>query len=179
MPPPGPRKMLGKATGPLSTYATGPFVVVVGTGESAAAQTDNQALGIQFITAWANHAQGRVRMVQDVDVQEDSFAGHHLILIGNSRSNLLLAKLAAKLPVQWDGRTFTVDGTSFLRSERRAFALAWPHPANDGRLMVILDGKPAWRNAGLPLEGLPDLMVGGLQADDRPEIQRTFNNDWR
>ena len=179
MPPPGPRKMLGKATGPLSTYATGPFVVVVGTGESAAAQSDNQALGVQFITAWANHAQGRVRMVQDVDVQEGSFAGHHLILIGNSRSNLLLAKLAAKLPVQWDGRTFTVDGTSFLRSERRAFALAWPHPANDGRLMVILDGKPAWRNAGLPLEGLPDLLVGGLQANDRHEIQRTFKNDWR
>jgi hypothetical protein len=179
MPPPGPRKMLDKATGPLSAYATRPFVVVIGTGESAAAQTDNQTLGVQFVTAWANHAQGRVRMVQDTDVQEDSFAGHNLILIGNSRSNLLLAKLTAKLPVQWDGRTLTIDGKSFLRSERRAFALAWPHPANDGRLMVILDGKPAWRNTGLPLEGLPDLLVGGLQTDDRPEIQRTFNNDWR
>lgn len=175
----GPRKVLGKATGPLSAYATAPFVVVIGTGESAAAKTDNHALGQLFVAAWATHAQGRVRMMTDTEAIEQKLTGQHLVLIGNHRSNLLIANLAEHLPVQWDARSLTYDGQSFLRSDRRPFALAWPHPANDGRLLVILDGKPAWRNTGLPLQGLPDLIIGGIEPNDPPAVQRTFTNDWR
>lgn len=180
-PPAPPRKHLGQATGPLAAYAGGPFTVVVGTGESVAAQTANRALAQAFATAWAAHAQGRVRMVADTGLDETALPGQHLILIGNPRSNLLLARLAARtpLPVQWDARNHTAAGQSFLRADRRAVALAWPHPAHDGRLLVILDGRPAWSSTGLPLAGLPDLLISGLAPDDPPAVLRTFGNDWR
>jgi len=176
-----PRKQLGQATGPLVAYADGPFTVVVGTGESAAAQAENRALARNFASAWANHAQGRVRLVEDVGLTEESLPGQHLVLIGNSRSNLLLARLATRttLPVQWDARTLTAAGLTFLRADRRTVALAWPHPAHDGRLLVILDGRPAWTEQGLPLAGLPDLLVSGRDAEDPPAVLRTFGNTWR
>ncbi len=179
-----PRKILGQATGPVSAYAQGPFTVVIGSGESAAAQADNRALAQAFASAWAVHAQGRVRVIVDSAVGEDALPGQHLVLIGNPRSNLVLARLAARttLPVQWDARTVTVTGsnqTPFLRSDRRPFALAWPHPAADGRMLVILDGRPAWRATGLPLAGLPDLFIGGMRSEDPPAVERTFGNDWR
>jgi len=180
-PAPAPRKALGQALGPLSGYASAAFTVVVGTGESAAAQTDNRTLAQAFAVAWAAHAHGRVRMVDDTGLTEESLPGQHLVLIGNPRSNLLLARLTTRsdLPIRWDSRLLTVGNQTFLRTQRRSVALAWPHPAHDGRLLVILDGRPAWRAEGLPLAGLPDLVIGGELADDPPALQRTFGNDWR
>ncbi len=179
-----PRKMLGQAMGPLSAYAMAPFTVVIGSGESAAALTDNRTLAQAFAGAWAAHAHGRIRVVEDSAVTDESLPGQNLVLIGNPRSNLVLARWASRsaLPVQWDARSLTVSGnrsTSFLRADRRAFALAWPHPAHDGRLLVILDGRPAWRSHGLPLADLPDLFIGGPQAEDPPAVELTYGNDWR
>jgi hypothetical protein len=176
-----PRKRLGQATGPLAAYADGPFTVVIGTGESAAAQTENRALAQAFAIAWAHHAQGRVRLVEDLGLTEESLPGQHLVLIGNSRSNLLLARLTTRtpLPVQWDARSVTAAGMSYLRADRRMVALAWPHPAHDGRLLVVLDGRPAWSAQSLPLAGLPDLLISGRDAEDPPAVLRTFGNDWR
>jgi hypothetical protein len=179
--PRAPHKHLGQATGPLAAYASGPFTVVVGTGESAAALAENRALAQEFSLAWATHAQARVRVIDDSTVDERALPGRNLVLIGNARSNLLLAQLATRmaLPIQWDARTVTADGQTFLRAERRPVALAWPHPANDGRLLVILDGRPAWKSPGLPLAELPDLLVGGATAEAPPAVLRTFTNDWR
>jgi hypothetical protein len=72
-----------------------------------------------------------------------------------------------------------VAAKEYLRADRRPFALCWPHPAKDGRLLVILDGRPAWTANGLPLAGLPDLLIGGLQPEDPPAVERLFGNDWR
>ncbi|HEX3132339.1 MAG TPA: hypothetical protein VHX44_02020, partial [Planctomycetota bacterium] len=179
--PPAPRKALGQALGPLSSYATAPFTVVVGTGESAAAQADNRALAQAFAGAWAAHAQGRVRLVADTGLTEESLPGQNLVLIGNTHSNLLLALLTARseLPVHWDSRSVMVGDQSFLRAQRRSGALARPPPAHDGRLLVVLDGRAAGRENGLPLAGLPDLVIGGEQPGDPPALQRTFGNDWR
>ncbi|MBA3698816.1 MAG: hypothetical protein H0W78_08175 [Planctomycetes bacterium] len=178
---PAPRKHLGQATGPVAAYANGPFTVVIGTGESAAAQAENRALAQAFTLAWAAHAGGRVRLVEDTGLSDESLPGQHLVLIGNPRSNLLLARLAARttLPVHWDARSVSAFGQTFLRAERRALALAWPHPAHDGRLLVILDGRPAWNAQGLPLAGLPDLLISGPAQEDPPAVERTFDNEWR
>jgi electron transfer flavoprotein alpha subunit len=176
-----PRKIIGQATGPLATYADGPFTVVLGTSESDAWKNDNLALAQAFVVAWANHAQGHLHPVIDSDIVDDGPAGRHLVLIGNVRSNALLARLAPRLglPVTWDARSFRVGENEFLRAERRSFALCWPHPAKDGRLLVILDGQPSWSVSDLPLAGLPDLFIGGKRIEDPPALLRSFDNLWR
>lgn len=179
--PAGPRKTFGQATGPLATYAEGPFVVVVGTGEHLAARRDNRALADAFVGAWAAHAHGRPPLVEDAAFTGADWPRHHLVLIGNARSNRVLATLplgAAGLPARWDARNLMVGERAWPRHERRAFALAWPHPAADGRLLVVLDGAPAWGAEGPPLAGLPDLVVGAAAADG-PALSVTMDGAWR
>jgi hypothetical protein len=174
-----PRKQFGRATGPLGGYANGPFTVVLGTGESAAAQADNHDLARRFLAAWAAHAHGSARLVEDTAVDDRNTAGHHLVLIGNPRSNRVLARLAEKtvLPLTWDARTLVHGQQRHQRADRPAVALAWPHPAQDGRLLVVLDGAPSWRDVGLPLAGPDDLLI--VPASGGPGVQATFGNDWR
>lgn len=180
--PAGPRKAFGQATGPLAAYADGPFVVVVGTGEHLAARRDNRALADAFVAAWAAHAHGRPPLVEDAAFVAVDWQHHHLVLIGNARSNRVLAALQSKavgLPARWDARNLMVGARTWPRHERRAFALAWPHPAADGRLLVVLDGAPAWSAEGPPLAGLPDLVVGAAAPGDGPALRVTMDGAWR
>jgi hypothetical protein len=166
------------ATGPLAAYADRPFVVVVGTGEHAAALAANQELAQRFVDAWKMHAHGWPPVLRDSEFASRAWPNHNLVLIGNTRSNRVLAHLidAERLPVRWDGRAVQCAGISILRSTKPAVALCWPHPADDGRLLVILDGSPVWSDDGLPLAGLPDLVLGPV---DRPLVWKLFGNDWR
>ncbi len=178
--PAGPRKRLGQATGPISTYATGPFAMVVGTGESLAARTDNRAVAQAFRKAWAQHAQGLARMVDDVRFRARDFPSENLVLIGNPLSNQVLAQLAeaTALPVAWDARTVACCGQRWSRAEGRSVVLCWPHPAGDGRLLVVIDGLPPL-GEGLPLAGLPDLVIGGTVGQPAPAVWKLFGNDWK
>jgi len=178
-----PRKAWGQACGPLAAYADRPFVVVVGSGESDAAIQANDALARHFMTSWVAHAQGLPARVGDRNFHARDWPDRHLVLIGNPRSNQVLHSLVIeeglKLPLAWDARSITGLGVTCLRPDRRAFALCWPHPAHDGRLLVVLDGAPAWSGTDLPLSGLPDLVIGPPAAGGESLLSRTFSCDWR
>ncbi len=150
----------------MTRYAEGPFVIVVGTREHAAAQADNHDLAQRFTVAWAAHAHGLPRRIDDTAFDPRSWRGYHLVLIGNPRSNRVLADLVADglpLPASWDSRRITVTtGTgveTWLRSERRALALVSARPRDPAHVVVVLDGAPSWSDAGLPLSGLPDISI--------------------
>jgi hypothetical protein len=155
----------GASLGGPAAYADGPFVVVVGTAEHAAAVATNQSLAEAFVAAWSHHAHGRPPVLRDQDFRVSDWPRHHLVCIGNPRSNTVLADLFAGggLPLHWDDRTVSAQGFSRLRSLRTPIALDRPHPAGDGRWVVVLDGAPAWNTDGLPLAGLPDVVVGDAE----------------
>ncbi len=135
--------------GRLAAFADRPFVVVVGTGEHAAAAADAQHLAQAFTTAWANHAQGLPPVVSDRDFRPADWPGCNLVLVGSPRGNRVTAALAVvqPLPLTWDDRVVTWNGRSFYRSELPGIALAIPQ-AQDPRLTtLILDGVPAWQGA--------------------------------
>ena len=177
-----PTKALGQACGPLATYADGPFTLVIGSTENEAAAAANRELAQAFATAWVAHAQGTPRHVIDRDFRAEDHLGRHLVLVGNPRSNGVLRTLVAeglRLPMTWDERSVRSGDLTWPRSELRQLALAWPHPAHDGRLLVVLDGAPSWDGRGLPLAGLPDLAVGPAPESTRPTLRRLFASDWR
>lgn len=166
-------RILPPSASPLapSSYAAGPFTVVIGTGEHAAAAADARALAERFAEAWQAYSGARPRLVEDT-APESALIGN-LVLVGTTRSNRVLARLAAEcahakrsLPVEWDHRerrSPTKDGlTAEHRSRNQPFALAWPIPDQTGRVMVILDGAPAWPTA--PGWRLGDLPLAGLGA---------------
>ncbi|MBA3683954.1 MAG: hypothetical protein H0W72_01760 [Planctomycetes bacterium] len=182
-PPGDQRKRLGHALGPVDAYADGPFVVIRGTGESEAAAAANARLEADLVRAWVAHAQGVPPRVDDQRFAVGDFARHHLVLIGNPRSNTVLARFVEdglSLPVAWDDRTLTVADQRWPRADRRALALCWPHPADDGRLLVVLDGAlPPVEDGGLPLTGLGDLWLGPVPGETNPALRRLFASDWR
>lgn len=179
-PRPAPRaaKRLDRACGPLAAVTAAPFVVVVGTGEHAAARAGNRRLADRFIADWRAHAHGDPPQVRDVDFRAADWPRHHLVLVGNPRSNRVCADLVddARLPVRWDGRSLRCDGITLLRAAQPPFAMCRPHPDADGRLLAIIDGDPAWRADGMPLADLPDLVLGPVE---RPLVRRLFDNGWR
>jgi hypothetical protein len=183
---PLPAKILGQAQGPLAAFSQRPFAVVIGTIEHAAAAQDNRQLAQDFLAAWAAYAQGRPPVFEDRAVREQDLRGLNLVLIGNSRSNAVLERLVAQapgFPLRWDARSVFAPGATFLRDQHRAVALAWPHPALDGRLLVVLDGALVrGRQTGAaqaPLNGLPDLVIGGETPGHAPALEKLFGCDWR
>ncbi len=177
-----PRKVFGQAVGSAESYAERAFTLVIGTGESAAALSANRALANAFTAAWVAHAHGRPRTIDDSQFKAEEQLGRHLVLVGNSRSNSVLAKLLTNItafPATWTTRTLTIADKNWLRSEQRPVAITWPHPANDGRVLLILDGSPRWLQPGLPLATVPDLALGSMASESEPELWRNFSNDWR
>ena len=181
-----PAKVLGQALGPLSAYSERPFAVVVGTIENPASAQDNRQLARVFLSAWGEHAQGRPPVFEDHEVHPGDLEGDNLVLIGNSRSNAVLKRLVdgdQGFPLHWDARNLICAGVSYLRDQHRAVALAWPHPAHDGRLLVVIDGAlPVGSHAGgstLPLAGLPDLAIGGDAPAAPLVVERFFDSSWR
>ncbi len=83
------------------------------------------------------------------------------------RSNLVIQDLlqqSPSFPLQWDARSFMLtDGKSWLRADRHPICVTWPHPAHDGRLLIILDGSPRWLEPGMPLNDVLDFAIGGIK----------------
>jgi hypothetical protein len=155
---PGP-PLVAAASGPtgLAAALAAPFTVVVGTAEHRAARTANRRLADAFREAYAAHAHAVPPQVDD-DVDPALVAGRNLVLIGNPRSNRLLASLALELPFSWDHRSVHGPGGSgWLRAAGGTVACL--APLADGRLAVIVDGQaPPW-GAGLPLAGQPSPLL--------------------
>jgi len=136
------------ASSPLTAWANGPFVVVVGTGEHRAAIADASALAERFMAAWAAHAGGVPPRITDEAYRAADWRGHHLVLIGSARSNRVIQRLLPNVPLAWDDRqvTFTANGltTSAHRSVQPAIAMVVPRPDAPDCVALVLDGSPAW-----------------------------------
>lgn len=133
-------------------WADAPFAVVVGSAEHAAAAAANRRLAESFRAAYAAHAHAVVELLDD-RVAPARLAGRNLLLIGNPRSNRVLAALRPELPWRWDHRSVTgADGVSTLRTSMPP--LACRIRLADGRSAIILDGPPPTWGPGLPLADL-------------------------
>ena len=149
------------ASSALSVWATGPFVVVVGSDEHRSAKEDAETLAEQFVNAWAGHARGLPPRIRDVDWRAGDWRGHHLILIGSSRSNRLTRAWAKQLPLTWDDRQVTFAGQTAHRSLLPKIAAILPRPDEPACSLLILDGAPAWTDA---LGALPFANAGAATA---------------
>lgn len=133
-------------------WADAPFAVVVGSSEHAAAVAANRLLAASFRAAYAAHAQAVVELLPD-DVEPARLAGCNLVLIGNPRSNRVLAGLGLQLPFAWDHREVSgPDGFRVLRATGPS--LACSGRTADGRIVLVLDGSPPPWGDGLPLADL-------------------------
>lgn len=171
-------RVLGHALGPVDGYAEGPFAVVIGRSGDLASNERNRLLAQAFLDDWVEHAQGAPPWCFDDQDPAVRFPAHHLICIGSTRSNRVVAGVADGLPLRWDVRGLTVGQRRYRDGEHLAVAVCRPRPGHEDRLLVVLDGAPGWsRGDGLPLRDWPDLAIDPLPG--YRDLGQTPDPTWR
>lgn len=142
-----PRKKPG-LQGPIDDAFCDAFVFVrpTGTPLTPATGTWTQSEMNRAAREWRATFRGDAPIADDTQITDTDIRGKNLVLWGDPSSNKLLARIAAKLPIQW-----AKDGS--IRANNKTYAAAanvpvfiFPNPLNPSRYVVINSGT-TWREA--------------------------------
>ena len=137
---------------------------------------------------WRKVFRGDVRVKDDTALTAEDVAASNLILWGDPSSNTVLAKLLARLPLQWTRDKLTFAGQTYDAKEH-APVLIYPNPANPSRYIVLNSG-PTFREEALlnnaqQIPKLPDWAIINLNtppdARNPGEVVNAgfFDEQWR
>lgn len=135
-----PRKRHG-LQGPIDDAFLDSFLMVRPTGSAAHPKTGQWVKDEmeRALVQWRRQFRGDARVKDDNAVTDADIAAHHLVLWGDPSSNQLLARLADKLPLRWDGGKLKAGGESFDASTH-APVLIYPNPLNPAKYIVLNSG---------------------------------------
>ena len=88
---------------------------------------------------WRKVFRGDVRVKDDTALTAGDVANSNLILWGDPGSNAALAKILARLPLQWTRDKLTLAGQTYDATQH-APILIYPNPANFSRYIVLNSG---------------------------------------
>jgi poly(3-hydroxybutyrate) depolymerase len=192
----GPHKH-GAMTGPIRDAFHEPLLFVYGASDPGQARANEEVAH-----AWAKIRPGvhvKYPIVSDTEffAHGESLANEHaLFLVGNARSNRVVAALESHFPLRIEGDAVVLDRgpsgaapTSFRGTELGA-AFIRPNPMRTDRYVVVVEGVDplgTWRSLSLP-DLLPDFVVyDAAVAPSRGQILLSsgavraggfFENDW-
>ena len=75
-------------------------------------------------------------MKDDTAITDEDLANHNLVLWGDPASNAILAKIAAKLPIQWTKDEIVVGEQKFPAASHALIAI-YPNPLNPEKYVVL------------------------------------------
>jgi hypothetical protein len=85
---------------------------------------------------WRRQFRGDAPVKDDQSITDADIAAHHLVLWGDPKSNAVLAKVLAKLPITWADGKVTANGKTYDVSKYVPI-LIYPNPLNPKRYVVI------------------------------------------
>jgi len=88
---------------------------------------------------WRRQYRGEVRLKDDASVTDADIADHNLVLWGDPSSNVLLAKIADRLPIRWTAAGVVVGGKTYP-ADSTVPVLIFPNPLNPARYVVLNSG---------------------------------------
>lgn len=149
-------------TGPIRDAFSEPLLFVYGASDSAQTRAN-----LEVAKDWARIRYGvdvRYPIMSDVEflARGESIANEKsLFLVGNSKSNRVLASIEQDLPITLkNGQIVMENGQKFSGNEMGA-AFIRPNPRRTDRYVVVIEGVTAlgtWRSLSLP-DLLPDFVV--------------------
>jgi pimeloyl-ACP methyl ester carboxylesterase len=127
--------------GPIDDAFTWRFVCVLGSGETWHPATKKyvDAKLAAFKYDWAKHWRGELPTIGDYAVTPNDIMDKNLILFGDPSSNLTLAQIMPKLPLQWTKDEIEFAGKKYKASEHVP-VLIFPNPLNPRRYVVLNTG---------------------------------------
>jgi hypothetical protein len=140
LPEEGLRKRHG-LQGPIDDAFMDPFLFVRPSQPCAheAIEQWSQSEREHAIAHWRSQMRGDVCEKWDHEVTEEDAANYNLILWGDPAANSVLARLADRLPIDWDQETLNVNDQQH-DAAHHAPVLIYPNPENPGRYIVLNSG---------------------------------------
>jgi len=125
-------------TGPIDDAFMDAFLFVSPSGKAMNEKFGAWAKAEQERASWEWRRQfrGVAPVKLDKDVKDEDIAANNLVLWGDPQSNALLAKVVAKLPIQWTADKLVVNGKSYGAADH-APILVYPNPLNPKKYVVI------------------------------------------
>jgi dienelactone hydrolase len=175
--------------GPIDDAFMDSFLVVLPSGTSLNEKVDAwvKSESTRAIAQWRSQFRGDAPQKVDKDVTDEDIRTRNLALWGDPNSNLLLAKIADKLPIRW-----TKDGIDVGKEHYGAAdhvpVLVFPNPLNPEHYIVINSGATYreydYLNNARQTPKLPDWAV--LDINQPPNARYPgkivaadfFNEDW-
>ncbi|MEZ0253903.1 MAG: hypothetical protein ACAI37_01415 [Chthoniobacter sp.] len=119
------------------------------------------------ISFWRKTFRGDAPAKDDSAISNDDIMHSNLVLWGDPSSNKVLAKIIAKLPVQWSATQLTFAGKNYEASHT-APVLIFPNPLNPSKYVVLNSGvtfreQPLLNNADQTAK-LPDWAIVDLNT---------------
>ena len=116
-------------------------------------------------------------MKDDAKINDNDIASSNLVLFGDPKSNAILSKIAAKLPIQWNDKEIKVGDKTFDASHHGVI-LIYPNPLNPEKYVVLNSGftfrEYDYLNNARQTPKLPDWAIVDLNTppDARPRQDR-------
>ncbi|MFQ5733693.1 MAG: prolyl oligopeptidase family serine peptidase [Planctomycetaceae bacterium] len=171
-PPPRNKSALVKRhdlQGPIDDAFMDSFVFVKPTGKARHAAVDKwtQSELARAIKHWRQQFRGDARVKSADAITPGDIANSNLVLFGDPASNPLIAKIAARLPIQWTAKQITVGRRTF-DAAHHAPILIYPNPLNPKKYVVLNSGftyrEYAYLNNARQVPMLPDWAVVDLRT---------------
>jgi dienelactone hydrolase len=176
--------------GPVDDAFLDSFVFVSPTGRPLSASVGAWAAAEEkrAITEWRRQFRGEAQVREDKQITDADIASSNLILWGDPGSNLLLARIADRLPVRWTADAIIVGKQSFS-SSTHAPVLIYPNPLNPNKYVVLNSGftfrEFDYLNNARQTPKLPDYAIidTTVPPNDRNPgkivLASFFDEDWK
>jgi hypothetical protein len=176
--------------GPIDHAFMAAFLHVRPTGTAAHAAVDAWVKRemVHATTQWRQVFRGDAPIKDDTTVTDEDIRSNHLILWGDPASNVVLKKIADRLPVKWAGDKLEFRGYR-LEAAHHAPVLIFPNPLNPAKYVVLNSGHTFRERAALnnsdQTPKLPDWAIIDIRVptDDRwPGLVYDagfFDEQWR
>jgi len=168
--------------GPVDDAFLDSFVFVSPTGTPVTPGTAQWIAGEEktAISEWRKQFRGEAQVRDDKDITDADIAASNLILWGDPGSNRILAKIADKLPVKWNGQTFSIAKESYSAADHVP-VLIFPNPLNPKKYVVLNSGFTfadfAAKSNSLQTPKLPDWAVMEISTR-KVKAAGFFNEEW-
>lgn len=150
-----------RVCGPAADVFNFPFLVVQGTRGALETQAKNADLTRKLAEDWYAYAEGRARVVRDVDLTPEMMKNNGLVLIGFPDENSVYAEIADKLPITVNDKEILLPGGASFPRQDHGLIMTQPNPLYPNRYVLIYAGKHwgAGRSSNHKFDCLPDFAV--------------------
>ena len=168
----GPSTALAKRPGlqgPIDDAFMDSFIFVRPSGEAMHPTAGRwaQAELSRALYEWRRHFRGEARVKADSEITDEDIRSANLILWGDPKSNVILSRLAKRLPIRWEEGGVIVDDRAYP-AEYHALILVYPNPLNPERYVVLNSSftyrEFAYLNNARQVPKLPDWAIVDLRT---------------